>query len=129
MQAAYDSLGRSFATGGVSTRLASSHNFVIDTWLRAGIAASLAALAVAVLVCGLFIALAFTLPHEPPWMLPVVAMLALPVIRFFTAGGGLIPPVQWVALGVVAGFLSYRAYLRETPAPVPDSVPAAGRTA
>lgn len=129
LQAAYDNLGRSLATGGVSTASASSHNFVIDTWLRAGIVASLAALVVVVLVCGLFVSLAFTLPQEPPWMLPVVAMLALPVVRFFTAGGGLIPPVQWIALGIVAGFLAYRAYLRETPSPLPDSVPAAGRTA
>jgi len=113
LQQAYDSLGRSMATGGVSTKSASSHNFVIDTWLRAGIVASLAALIVVVIVCGLFIALAFTLPQEPSWMLPVTAMLALPVVRFFTAGGGLIPPVQWVALGVAAGFLAYRAFLRE----------------
>jgi hypothetical protein len=129
LQAAYDNLGRSLATGGVSTASASSHNFVIDTWLRAGIVASLAALVVVVLVCGLFVALAFTLPQEPAWMLPVVAMLVLPVVRFFTAGGGLIPPVQWIALGVVAGFLAYRAYLHETPPSLPDSVPAAGRTA
>jgi len=113
LQQAYASLGRSMATGGVSTKSASSHNFVIDTWLRAGVVASLAALVVVVIVCGLFVALAFTLPQEPPWMLPVTAMLALPVVRFFTAGGGLIPPVQWVALGVAAGFLAYRAFLRE----------------
>ncbi|HEX6148421.1 hypothetical protein [Nocardioides sp.] len=131
LQAAYSNLGRSLATGGVSTASASSHNFVIDTWLRAGIVASLAALVVVVLVCGLFIALAFTLPQEPPWMLPVTAMLVLPVVRFFTAGGGLIPPVQWIALGVVAGFLCYRAELRATAASVraPDTVPTAVRTA
>jgi hypothetical protein len=82
-----------------------------------------------VLVCGLFVALAFTLPQEPPWMLPLVAILALPVVRLFTAGGGLIPPVQWIALGVVAGFLAYRAFLRETAADAPDTVSVAGRTA
>ncbi len=125
LQQAYDNLGRSLATGGVSTKSASSHNFVIDTWLRAGIVASLAALVVVVIVCGLFIALAFTLPQEPPWMLPVTAMLALPVVRLFTAGGGLIPPVQWVALGVVAGFLAYRAFLREgKPAEARGNAPA-----
>jgi hypothetical protein len=122
LQQAYDSLGRSLATGGVSTKSASSHNFVIDTWLRAGIVASLAALIVVVIVCGLFVALAFTLPQEPAWMLPVTAMLALPVVRFFTAGGGLIPPVQWIALGVVAGFLAYRAYLREGVAAKPGAL-------
>jgi hypothetical protein len=129
LQQAYDSLGRSMATGGVSTKSASSHNFVIDTWLRAGIVASLAALIVVVIVCGLFIALAFTLPQEPSWMLPVTALLALPVVRLFTAGGGLIPPVQWVALGVAAGFLAYRAFLREGD-PAKARVPAlAGTTA
>ena len=91
LQTAFQNLGGSLATGGVSTELASSHNFVIDTWLRAGIAASLAAVVVVVLVGGLFLALAFTLPREPDWMLPVTAMIALPVVRMFTAGGGLIP--------------------------------------
>jgi hypothetical protein len=113
LDAAFDNLGRSLATGGVSTASASSHNFIIDTWLRAGVVASLAALVVVVLVCGLFVALAVTLPNEPRWMVPVAAMIVLPVVRFFTAGGGLIPPVQWVALGVAAGFLAYRAMLRE----------------
>lgn len=120
LQMAYSNLGRSLATGGVSTTSASSHNFVIDTWLRSGIAASLAALVVVVLVCGLFFALAFTLPNEPAWMLPVTAMIALPAVRMFTAGGGVIPPVQWVALAVVAGFLSYRALLRAGPPPAPE---------
>ena len=122
LQAAFQNLGGSLATGGVSTELASSHNFVIDTWLRAGIAASLAAVVVVVLVGGLFLALAFTLPREPEWMLPVTAMIALPVVRMFTAGGGLIPPVQWVALGVVTGFLSYRALLREAPPALDDLI-------
>ena len=128
LQTAFQNLGGSLATGGVSTELASSHNFVIDTWLRAGIAASLAAVVVVVLVGGLFLALAFTLPREPDWMLPVTAMIALPVVRMFTAGGGLIPPVQWVALGVVTGFLSYRALLREAP-PARDDLILASRVA
>jgi hypothetical protein len=129
LDAAFDNLGRSLATGGVSTASASSHNFIIDTWLRAGILASLAALVVVVLVCGLFVALAVTLPHEPPWMLPVVAMIVLPVVRLFTAGGGLIPPVQWVALGVATGFLAYRAMLRERSDVRAAELASEGRTA
>jgi hypothetical protein len=129
LQQAYDNLGRSLATGGVSTTSASSHNFVIDTWLRSGIVASLAALVVVVLVCGLFVALAFTLPHEPDWMLPVTAMIALPVVRMFTAGGGVIPPVQWVGLAIVAGLLTYRALLRSGSAAAVTSDQLPSRTA
>ena len=70
-----------------------------------------------ILVCGLFVALAFTLPNEPDWMLPVTAMIALPVVRMFTAGGGVIPPVQWVGLAIVAGLLTYRSLLRDGLAP------------
>ena len=49
-----------------------------------------------------------TLHLEPAWMLPVAVMFALPLVRIFTAGGGLIPPVSWVGLGLAVGFLAYR---------------------
>jgi hypothetical protein len=42
------------------------------------------------------------------WVVTVTAMLLLPLVRMFTAGGGLIPPVSWVGLGIAAGFLVYR---------------------
>lgn len=109
---AWDNIGSNLLTGGVATQGASSHNFVIDNWLRSGLFGAAAALAVTVMVLGLFLGLAVNLQHEPPWMLPVIALLALPLVRLFTAGGGLIPPVQWVALGVVAGFLAHRADVR-----------------
>ncbi len=104
-------IGSHMLTGGVTTASASSHNFVIDTWLRSGIFGALAALVSALLVVGLLAGLAINLHREPAWMLPVTALLALPVVRMFTAGGGLIPPVQWIALGLVAGFMAHRADL------------------
>jgi hypothetical protein len=109
---AYRNIVTHMLTGGVATASESSHNFVIDTWLRCGIFGAAAAAVVALLVVGLLGGLAFNLHREPAWMLPVTALLALPVVRMFTAGGGLIPPIQWVALGIVAGFLTYRASLR-----------------
>lgn len=125
LQMAYRNIVSHMLTGGVDTASDSSHNFVIDTWLRSGIFGAAAALVVAVLVVGLFVGLAFNLHREPAWMLPVTALLALPAVRMFTAGGGLIPPIQWVALGVAAGFLTYRTSLRtragaDEPAPEVD---------
>jgi hypothetical protein len=119
---AYRNIVTHMLTGGVTTASESSHNFVIDSWLRSGIFGAAAALVAAVLVVGLLAGLAFNLHREPAWMLPVTAMLALPVVRMFTAGGGLIPPIQWVALGIVAGFLTYRASLR-TAASAADPAP------
>ncbi len=79
--------------------------------MRAGVLGGLAALVTVVLVIALFLQLTRRLPSEPAWLLPVTAALALPIVRFFTAGGGVIPPPQYVALGVVAGFLTYRLSL------------------
>lgn len=120
MAEAYDNIGRHLLTGGVRTAGASSHNFVVDTWLRTGLFGAAVALVVTVLVFGLFVGLAVNLQREPSWMQPVIALLALPLVRLFTAGGGLIPPVQWVALGIVAGFLAYRADVRRTERTVAD---------
>jgi len=97
-----------FWTGGIDPSGASSHMFIIDSTLRAGFLGGLAALITVVMVVTLFLQLTRRLPTEPAWMLPVTATLALPIVRFFTAGGGVIPPAQYVALGIVAGFLTYR---------------------
>ncbi|QZY29799.1 hypothetical protein [Nocardioides coralli] len=109
---ALDNLGTSLLFGGVATEGASSHNFVIDTWLRAGVFAALAAAVVVIVLIGLFLSLASSLHREPGWMLPVTALLALPLVRMFTAGGGLIPPVSWVGLGLAAGYLVHRRLSR-----------------
>ena len=128
---AFTNIGQNLLTGGVETASASSHNFVLDTWLRAGVFAALAALAVVLLLLGLTVSLGVRLHREPAWMVPVTAMLLLPLVRIFTAGGGLIPPVSWVGLGLVAGFVGYRRWLLRAPdtaeerdAPVDADVPA-----
>ncbi len=111
LERAFENISTHAVMGGVSTAAASSHNFVLDSWLRAGVVAALLAAVVVVLLIGLSVALTTTLHLEPAWMLPVVVMLALPLVRIFTAGGGLIPPVSWVGLGLAAGFLAYRQTL------------------
>ena len=103
-----------FWTGGIEPAGASSHMFIIDSTLRAGVLGGLSALVIVVLVLALFVQLAWRLPTEPSFMLPVTAALALPLIRFFTAGGGVIPPVQYIGLGIVAGFVAYRLTLSRT---------------
>lgn len=105
---AFSNLADSAFAGGVETASASSHNFVIDTWLRAGVVAAGGAVVVVLVVAWWFGSLALRLPREPLWMVPVVAMLALPLVRFVTAGGGLVPPVSWVTLAIVTGLLAYR---------------------
>lgn len=117
LERAFENIGANALMGGVDTASASSHNFVLDSWLRAGIVAALAAAVVTVLLLGLFLSLAARLHLEPPWVLPVAVMLALPLVRIFTAGGGQIPPVSWVGLGLAAGFLAHRrVLLRAAPA-------------
>lgn len=113
LDAAYANLESSAFAGGVETAGASSHNVILDTWLRSGVIAAGAMLFVVILVIALFIRLALRLHLEPDWMLPVVMMMALPIVRMFTAGGGLITPVSWIALALVAGFVSYRIAIAE----------------
>jgi hypothetical protein len=65
-----------------------------------------------VVLLGLWASLIVRIGLEPEWMVPVTAALALPIVRLVTAGGGLIPPIQWVLLGFVAGAMAYRQALR-----------------
>ena len=116
---AYSNIADNFMTGGVETAGASSHNFVLDTWLRSGVFAALAAMVIVVLLIGLWVSLIVRIGVEPNWMVPVIAALALPVVRLLTAGGGLIPPIQWVLLGFVAGAMAYRRDVLLQPAPEP----------
>lgn len=106
-------------TGGFETAGASSHNLVIDTWLRAGILAAAAAVIVIAWMASLLIRTAVDLHREPRWMVPAVALLALPLVRAFTVGGGALPPVQWVCLGLAVGLLAWRTGQRAAPARVP----------
>jgi hypothetical protein len=105
---AVSNIGEHALTGGVSTVGGSSHNLVLDSWLRSGLFGAAFAAFILLLVVGVWFVLVVGLPRAPDWMFPVTAALALPVIRMLTAGGGLIPPVEWVCLAVVAGFLRHR---------------------
>jgi hypothetical protein len=108
LQQAYANIADNLVTGGVETAGASSHNFILDTWLRSGVFGAIAAAFIVVLLIGLWASLITRIGIEPVWMVPVAAALALPVVRLVTAGGGLIPPIQWVLLGFVAGAMAYR---------------------
>ena len=97
--------------GGVDTAGASSHNFLLDSWLRSGLVGALLALAVTTVLVLLWCSIVLRLHEEPSWMVPVAVCLALALIRLFTAGGGALPPVEWVAMAVVGGVMTHRAHL------------------
>jgi len=54
-----------------------------------------------------FVLLAARVHREPAWFVPVVAVLAIPVVRLWTSGGGTIPPNEWVALAFVVGVVTW----------------------
>jgi hypothetical protein len=124
LREAYANIADNFVTGGVETAGASSHNFVLDTWLRAGVFGAIAAAVIVLVLIGLWISLIARIGVEPVWMVPVIAALALPVVRLVTVGGGLIPPIQWVLLGFVAGAMAYRRELALRPEPEPAELDA-----
>jgi hypothetical protein len=103
---AISNIGSHFWTGGVDTVGASSHNFILDAWLRGGILVMLSAAVIFGLIGLTWIALIRRMHKQPDWMVPVVAALALPIVRLGTAGGGLLNPVEWVTLSFVAGVLT-----------------------
>ena len=111
LEQAFANIRRHAITGGVPTASESSHNFVLDSWLRAGVFAALAAVVVLVLLVGALVSLLTLLPRGPVWTLPVCMMFVLPLVRLFTSGGGEIPPVSWVGLGIAAGFVTHRRVL------------------
>lgn len=95
-----------WVTGGYDTSGQSSHNFVVDTFLRNGIMATIPAVVILAFLLVVFVLLMARLHRLPAELVPVVAALALPLVRLGTSGGGLIPPVEWVALAFVAGALT-----------------------
>lgn len=129
LQQAYANIADNFFTGGVETAGASSHNVVLDTWLRSGVFGAIAATVIVVVLIGLWASLIVRIGIEPEWMVPVAAALALPVVRLVTAGGGLIPPIQWVLLGFVAGAMAYRRARLTGAEPGPDAEPSTTRVA
>lgn len=129
LQLAYSNIADNFWTGGVETAGASSHNFILDTWLRSGVFGALAATAIVVVLVGLWASLIARIGMEPAWMVPVTAALALPIVRLVTAGGGLIPPIQWVLLGFVAGAMAYRQAIGSASDTAPDQIEDVGARA
>jgi hypothetical protein len=111
-QQAVADIGAHLWLGGVDTAGQSSHNFVLDAWLRGGLLVAAFAAAILLLLVVVWLAWAARLPSEPVWMVPVVAALALPIDRMLTAGGGLIPPVSWLTLAFAAGVMASRAHDR-----------------
>ncbi len=114
--------------GGFRTEGVSSHNFVVDTLLRDGIFAAVPAAVIVVTMLLVFGWLSLRLHVMPAALVPMVAALALPLVRAGTSGGGQIPPVEWVALGVLVGVLtawksrSYESVLPVDPRRVDVSV-------
>jgi len=104
-----------WVTGGYATQGASSHNFVVDTLLRNGIFAALPAAVISGVVLVTFVLLAARVHREPAWFVPVVAVLALPLVRLWTSGGGTITPNGWVALAFVVGVVSWWRRFRTRP--------------
>jgi len=105
---AFQALGDHWLTGGYETGGQSTHNFVLDSTLRGGILAGFAALVVLVFAAARWARLVLLLPRRAEWLVPVTAALGLPLVRMGTSGGGLIPPVEWVALAFVFGVLAVR---------------------
>ena len=114
------SLKDHWLTGGVQTSGVgdSSHNFIVDSWLRSGIFSAIPAAVVVVVLLVLWIALLSRLTVEPEWLVPVTVALALPLVRLGTSGGGLIPPIEWVALAFVFGVLCERRRRRRLHLPM-----------
>jgi hypothetical protein len=93
---------------------------VFDTLLRNGVFAALPALLIVCIVAAAMLSLVARLDRLPPYMVPVAAALALPLVRMLTIGGGAISPVSWLALGFVLGVLAAR-YAAPSPEFAPRS--------
>jgi len=115
---ALEALPDVWVVGGYVTADVSSHNFILDYLLRNGVFAAVPAVVIVALVAAVVVLLAIRLHREPAWLVPVTAALVLPLVRLGTAGGGQIPPVEWVALAFVAGVLaSWRRSRSVVPVP------------
>lgn len=124
---AFQNIAENFWTGGVATEGESSHNFIVDAWLRGGVVVAVLAAAIVIVLLVSWVRSVAQMPFQPIWMLPVAAAFALPIDRMLTAGGGLIPPVGWVTLAFIAGAYAYqrtvsttaddRPHVSQTPVP------------
>ena len=119
---AFSNIRDNFWTGGVETASESSHNFVVDAWLHGGFFVAVLAAGVLVVLLLSWARSVIQLPNDPVWMLPIAAAFALPIDRMLTAGGGLIPPVSWVTLSIVAGAFAFK-HAQKQEGPVEREVP------
>ncbi|MDX6296959.1 MAG: hypothetical protein QOI51_816 [Nocardioidaceae bacterium] len=76
----------------------SSHNFVIDAWLRGGVLMAGLMLVALFIVVGRLLVNVSMLGRAPAFLIPVSAALVLPLVRMFTIGAGLLTPPEWVSL-------------------------------
>jgi hypothetical protein len=97
--------------GGADVSGTSSHNFVLDAWLRGGVLMAAAAGVAMVVLAMMWLGWLARVHRDPAWMVPAVAAFALPLDRMLTAGGGLIPPPEWVTIAFILGALAYRRHL------------------
>ncbi len=117
---AFASIRENFFLGGVPVEGVSSHNFVLDSWLRGGVLMGVVAAVILLLLVAAWVRVLVRLPLEPSWMVPVAAAFALPIDRMLTVGSGLIPPVEWLTLGFIAGVAAARRHQR-VPAASPEA--------
>ncbi|MEI2809302.1 MAG: hypothetical protein V9F00_03590 [Nocardioides sp.] len=100
LEGAFNRLDNAFFWGGMYDDRISSHNFVIDAWLRGGVvvAGLMAAIMVGIwLTLGRLFLASGRLPH---WSAPVSFLLALPSVRMLTIGAGLMTPPEWIGMGL-----------------------------
>ena len=102
---AFSEIPSHFLTGGVDTLGASSHNYVLDSLLRAASRRDPRRSGVPVDPADLAGPARANAPCTD-WLVPVAAAFALPLVRLATSGGGLINPVEWVTLGFITGALA-----------------------
>lgn len=89
----------------------SSHNFVIDAWLRGGVVMAGLMLVAMFIIVGRLLVNVSMLGRAPAFLIPVTAALVLPLVRMFTIGAGLLTPPEWVSLAFA--FAAIAVYERE----------------
>lgn len=114
LHAALDTIGQYPWSGGRYDDAISSHNFVLDAWLRGGVVMALLMFAALLFVLGRLAANVAVLATAPAWLVPATAAFMLPLVRMFTIGAGLMTPPEWVCLAFAIAATT--VHLRETAA-------------
>lgn len=98
LDAAVDTIGQYPWSGGHYDDAISSHNFVVDAWLRGGVVMAGLMLAAMLFVIWRLADNVSVLARAPAWLVPVTVAFVLPLVRMFTIGAGLMTPPEWVSL-------------------------------